>query len=709
MYKNFYGFRDMPFSLTVNSDPDFVYSSQNYAMELPILISSLDRNITLTLVLGEKGVGKTTFINYVCSHLQQDSNVNVKLINARIESTEDFFQQILASFDQDVVDSTDDYEMLLQLSFFLNTKFKQQDRQSTLLIIDDADSMAVDALKGIELLLGLNTENNQVLQLILVGQHKLEKLLNKPSLRGILQNTKARCLLDALSLEETQQYIDHRISLAGVQDRKLFDEQVCSVIYEDSKGIPAKINSICDEALSRSSKLQKSEIDPVLIREVAKDQSGVPEKRNVWVFSSTLILAVTGIALALIFLPNIFISPSKDPQTEPSSILENLPVNVESKVLIPDLAKTHQQREKPEKLVKKKVLIEKKQQNKISKNVTIETRLATAERQFAKSRLSTPKGDNAYETYVAILKVTPNEKRALEGVQRIVKQYLELAKKQFLKGNLSKSQGLISRGLKISPGHEELIILNTQINIKVKQVERQNKIKALYKQAEQQIDTLQFTRPLNNNAYKTYQNIAALDKSNSQAKYGILKILARLKSQVQEALNKEHYTKALEITKEITKLSLKGKSDPFHKESIFTALETRNIIDKHLKNLLGQAEKQQKTQKYTYPSGDNALESYNKVLQIDPLNKNAKKGLDWLIIQYHKLVKAAVSEGKTDLAIVIANEGLQAFPEDSELLSLRSKVIFQQETAVEKADDSINGKKLEDQDQDQELKNFGTF
>lgn len=705
MNNNFFGFQDMPFSLNVNSNTDFVYPSQNYAMALPILVSSLDRNNTFTLILGENGVGKTTFINYVCNQLQQQ-DYNVRLLTARLDSAQDLFQQVLTSFDQEI-DNTGDNELLLQLSFFLATRIKEPDRLPAILIIDDADSIALGALKGIELLLGLNIGNKPVLQIILVGQPSLKKLNNVSGLQGLLQNTTTECLLEPLSQKETQHYINHKINLVCAQDRKLFNEQTNSVIYEYSKGIPALIDWICDKALVRSSELQKHEVSSELIREIIYEHTGVSEKRNPWVFSSALTIVVVGFFFALFFVPNFFISLSKDPKTEQSNKLEEIPVKDKSTVQIADLVKTHHQEENQNDPEKKNVLIEENQQNKILKKEIIETLLATAERQFANSKFSTPKTDNATETYIAILKVAPEEQRAKEGMQRIVKHYLDQAKKRYSNGSLNKSQRLISRGLKVSPDNKELIKLKRQIGVELKKVERQNKINALFKQAKQQIDTLQLTKPLNDNAYKTYQDIAALDKNNIQAKDGILNLLARLESQVQKLLDKKNYTEALKATKEIIKLSSKGIRDPFHKEAIFAASETRKIIDEQLKNLLSLAEKQQKMQQLTQPSGDNALLSYKKALQLDPYNKDANKGLDKLEKQYHELVKIALSEGKTDHAIESANEGLKAFPDDRELLSLRSSAILQQEIDINKVEDFDNEKKSEEIEQ--EIKNFGTF
>ena len=684
MYKKFHGFQELPFSATEDSEPNSVYLSKNYTKLLALLISRVEKKAMLTIVLGKDGVGKTSFINYMCNFAPQIFAAN--LINTHLESTQEFLQQVLTSFDQKI-SNEDNYHMLLQLSFFLSTQFKEKDGQPTLLIIDNADSMSLDALKGIELLLGLNAEGSQILQIILVGRPELTSLLNTPSLHNLMQNISTQFLLDPLTERETPSYINHKIELAGVQNKKIFDEQAYSAIYEYSGGIPSIINWICDKSLLRSSELQKHEINSELILEIIKDHVGDPEKKNI-LSASTLLLftGFVGITLAF-FLANKFlltpeILPEKlqeEPQVKPSNLKSSTPQ--------PKPIKKIEKVKKQEVAIKKEVPI-KKIQKKIS---TIETQLTLAEQQIRDFKFSTPEKDNAYETYKAILEISPNEKQALKGLQNIANLYLQQAKKQHLQGKEDKTQLLISKGLKVSPTHKELIKLKKLTTAKEK---KQNKIQALFEKAKQQNNALQFTQPFQNSAYKTYQEILTLDNNNSQAKYGILRILSRLQSQTQKALAKKDYTTALERSEEILTLPSKEVSGSFHKKAIFTAVETKKTI---IKNLLTLAYNQLKTQQLTSRSGNKASRSYEKVLQISPDNEEAKKGLNNLRIQYQKLARTALSTKKIDLALKLTKEGLKVFPNNSLLLALQNNAVLQK-----------NALKNE-KDKEQKLKSFGTF
>ena len=678
MYKKFHGFQEMPFPLTGDSAPDTVYLSRNYMEILPLLINSVEKNVMLSIVLGEDGVGKTTFIKYMCNFFPQVFAAN--LISTQLESTQEFLQQVLTSFGHKI-SNKDNYDMLLQLSFLLSTKFREQDGQSTLLIIDNADSMSLDALKGIELLLGLNAEGSQILQLILVGQPKLSSMLNVPSLHNLMQNSSAQFSLEPLTKEETLAYINHKLELAGVQNKNLFDEQACSAIHEYSGGVPSIIHWLCDKSLLRSSELEKQEINSELILGIIKDHVGDSEKKNILSSSSLLFFtSFVGIILAFLLVYK-FLLPSEVLQEKSPKELK-----IESSNLEPSIPKPIEKIKIKEVPIKKII---------VDKASTIETQLAIAEQQFANLKFTTPIDDNAFETYRVILEKSPDEKRALKGLQNISDYYLKHAKNQHLQGREGKTQLLISKGLKVSPNHKELNKLKELIWANKQQVEnKQNEIKALFEKAKQQIKALQFANPVNDNAYNTYQKIITLDKDNSQAKYGVLRVLSRLTTQAQKAFAEKDYTTAFNRSEEILALPLKEVSGPFHKKAIFIAAETKKNI---IKNLLTLAYNQQKTQQLTNHSGDKAFRSYNKVLKFSPNNKDAKKGLNSLKIQYQKLARAALSTKNIDQALKLTKEGLSVFPNNSLLLALQSNAVLQKNTLK-------NNK-----DKQQKLKSFGTF
>ena len=818
MYKEFYSFRCMPFTETTDNNPNFVHLSKNYEMPLAILVSSFDKGVTLALVVGANGVGKSTFINYIRKHIEQ--NLSVGVITTGIHSCEELLQKALACFGPEAK-ITGIGEMVRQLREFLSIQFKKQNQQPSLLIIDDADSMTLDAIKSLELLLDLNSDNNRILQVVLVGRYHLRELLNKPELQGLLNRVETQCSLEPLTVEETRSYIVHRLNIAGMPEQKLFNEEVCTAIHEYSEGIPGKINLICDEALLRSSRQQKHEVSAALIREVtsgdvqeqrtpeqmiALQRPAVPttseNRRRHLLFNAALVGGgiLAGFFLISVFAPDRFpFSPEKpvdlpqnpaqisEEKTYPDSLAgketaenENIPSSEKktAKYLFgiadghlqalrlttpkgknaldiyrsilkddPDNKMAHQGIKRvakkyrelaeyelqkgafdkassylelaevihPESEEIKKALLQarklrnqaetgavKKQQtphtlNKTvtsSKGIQVEKLLAVAEQQFAASKLMFPSNDNAYETYITVLSIAPKEERVLAGLLRITNHYLELAKKHRAEGRLNQSLRFISRGLKVSPDHEELAVIKSQVDDELKLQLQKNKIGTMVKLAEQQVSRLKLINPQGDNAYQTYQTIIAIDKENQEAKQGLQKIQQRLKSQVQDALDKQNFVTVQKLSKQIIAIPSYGVGNRYHKEVLFAAFETKEIIEDQLEHLLSLAEQQRKTQHLTRPPGDNAFESYHKVLEIDSTNETAIKGLSSLVEQYQTMVEDALSDDRADQAMKITNEGLEAFPDNKDLRAIQDSVVVQRDADLKQTKEKPAEKKV---------------
>ncbi len=847
IYKEFYGFRDMPGSPVVNHNPNFILLSKNHESSLAKLASSFNKDEALTLILGVEGVGKSSFIDYACKHVLQ--KFSVARVNGRIKSAHELLRQTLSSFGHEVK-YLDTNEMLEQLRDILIVNFEQQSGQPSLVIIDDANDMYLDALQGVALLLGLN-ENTQLLRLILVGQPELEDLFNVVELHGL--STKARVLieLEALTAEETQRYINHRLNLIGAEDKNLLDEPVCLAIYNQSAGVLKKINEICDELLLRSSAQHQHDINTALIDESANDavherslQQGEmqyklsvrvkPDNKIINRFSKSALftgLVLSGIILGLVFVWGSFFSALKEPQIEISgdgeihaiqhqsinqitvpgqgrlqtdhpenlvknkhlsdhnlgnkravqvdserqftlaerhiqalrlttpdgqnaldiyrSILSKDPQNVRASQGVNRIAKRYIELAEdesrqgainkashyleqaaaiiPESMTiqnllaqagklreqQKTVQVEKLQSQHASKPTNVLTEdekvnnlLALAEQQFADLKLVSPENDNAYATYKSVLLIIPNEKRALEGLKRIASHYLDQVKKQHSSGNLNSSKLMVSQGLKAFPDHKGLALLNQQMMAEYKLEAQNNKINTLLMQAEQQIAALKLVQPPNDNAYQTFQDVAAIDNTNLQVTQGLQRIQSQLKVQIQKKLDREDYKAALEVADQILSIPVDSIDESFHEETIDTAVETKELVNNHLEDLLYQAKKQRKAQRFSQPVGDNALESYLEVLEISPVNADAKTGLNKLTIEYQLSVRAALSEGSIDQALALANEGLKVFPDNKDLLVLHDDVLLHRDLANMKVDASL---KKESEDHDRGLRSFGTF
>jgi len=751
----FYGFRGMPFSMAYDGDQNNIYLSQNYETSLAIIVSSLDRYMSLTLVLGVDGVGKTTLINYIFKHIQQDYIVG--MLDGHIKSTQELFQKTLASFGH-IPKKNGAVKMLQQLQIFLNAEFEHRGGQPSLLIIDDADNMSLDALEGIEQLLSLNNESRRILQLILVGKPELEQLLNAPKLYALSKTARARCSVEPLTAEETQHYINYRLNLVGAVDKKLFDKQVCSVVFDFSKGIPRKINSICDDALLRSCSAQTHKITTAFISEAANDseQAGLADqmarqfrldspassdtKGSGKLFKSLLatgLIFTSSVLVLVFFLRERLFSPSEDQNIEISHNVNRHLGRNNNNNKMPNSLPPSQKKERLENLEKKDALPDENLQNVITTKTATRNLLATAERHLLAFRLSTPDGENALDIYRGILEREPNNKIALKGIKQIAKKYTELADRESRRGAISNANKYLEQAATLFPESDAIQkaldqTKKIQVQAKMPKVASQqasddgqktgslavNKTVAkLLMSAEQQFSESKFLLPKTDNAYNTYTEILSISPNNKRAYAGLQRIANHYLAQAKKQRTKGKLEKSqlliaqgLKVLPQHKKLAALKKQviaeSKYNQEAVFAAVEIKKTVDTQIENLLIQAENQRQAQQLTQPIGNNALESYNKALQIDPNNVKAKKGLVSIAKQYQALVRAALSNGDTDQALAAVNEGLAAFPKSPELLISRDNVMLQQQKILKKTE--VPAKK-KSKDNDRGLRYFGTF
>jgi len=264
MYENYYGFQEKPFSML--PDPHFLYPSKKHQLALAQLEYGLWNQASFSVVTGEIGTGKTTLIRYLLQQLEDD--VVVGLISNTHKSFGDLMHWILNAFKLPYAEA-EKVGLYRVFADFLIDQYANN--KHTVLIIDEAQNMDHDTLEELRLLSNINSEKDQVLQIILAGQAGLRDFLRDPSLEQFAQRIAVDYHLDPLDEQETINYIRHRLSVAG-GDPDLFDEDACSVIYQYSGGTPRLINILCDTALVYGFAGQRKKIGKKLVEEVGRDK-----------------------------------------------------------------------------------------------------------------------------------------------------------------------------------------------------------------------------------------------------------------------------------------------------------------------------------------------------------------------------------------------------------------------------------------------------
>ncbi len=264
MYEKFYGLQGKPFSLL--PDPEFLYPSKKHRMALTLLEYGLMNQASFSVITGDIGTGKTTLIRQLLNQMERDMVVG--LISNTHPSFGELLQWILMAFNLEC-DSKDKVEMYKTFMDFLIKQYAAGRR--TVLIVDEAQNMGPQALEELRMLSNVNSEKDQVLQVILAGQPGLRDNLRDPRLEQFAQRISVDYNLEPLNPIETREYIRHRLSIAG-GSTEIFDDKACEAIFRYSGGIPRLINLLCDTALVYGYAEQVLHIGEPLVEDVARDK-----------------------------------------------------------------------------------------------------------------------------------------------------------------------------------------------------------------------------------------------------------------------------------------------------------------------------------------------------------------------------------------------------------------------------------------------------
>ncbi len=241
MYTSHFGLTKKPFSLT--PDPDYLYLSPCHKKALTILEYGLMSQAGFTVITGEIGSGKTTLVHHLLNNLENEFSVG--LLSNTHTDLGDLLTWVLAAFGINVEAENKAQRNQLLVDFLHQLQASQR---RAVLIIDEAQNMSLETLEELRLLSNVNDGREVILQIVLVGQSELAEKLKKPELIQFAQRVSIAFHLTPLSYEQTEEYIYHRLAIAGGK-AELFSKTACAAIYYFTNGVPRLINNICDLAL----------------------------------------------------------------------------------------------------------------------------------------------------------------------------------------------------------------------------------------------------------------------------------------------------------------------------------------------------------------------------------------------------------------------------------------------------------------------------
>lgn len=267
MYKAFYNLQRNPFEIT--PDPSFLFPTWRHKEALAALYYGVRRHKGFVVLTGEVGTGKTLLVRWLLQLLKGTNVAYAYVFNSRLTSLE-FLQFVAGDFGL-VTSAKTKSDLLLEFGRFLIARHQQ--KLTTVLVVDEAHHLSAEVLEEIRLLTNLETAQDKLLQILLIGQPELDEKLDLPELRQLKQRIALRARLESLSRDETNGYIERRLQMAGANSEAgtIFPIETIAEIYRHSRGIPRLINTICENALITAYARQLRSVPVDVVNEVARD------------------------------------------------------------------------------------------------------------------------------------------------------------------------------------------------------------------------------------------------------------------------------------------------------------------------------------------------------------------------------------------------------------------------------------------------------
>ncbi len=264
LYTSFYGLRERPFTLL--PDPDFMFWSKAHKRAFSVLEYGIMSRSPLTVITGEIGAGKTTLVQALLKSISSDTIVG--LISNAQGGRGDLLRWVLNALDV-AHDPKGDYVALHQVlqDFAIN---QYAGGRNVVLIIDEAQNLTIELLEELRMLTNINSNKDELLQLILVGQPELRTMIEDPALRQFAQRVAAAYHIPSMDMNTTAAYIQHRMRHAGGTGAE-FSSEAIEAIYRVSEGVPRMVNKLCDLALVYGAGAGEKTVTASIIQELMSD------------------------------------------------------------------------------------------------------------------------------------------------------------------------------------------------------------------------------------------------------------------------------------------------------------------------------------------------------------------------------------------------------------------------------------------------------
>jgi general secretion pathway protein A len=267
VYEDYYRFRRQPFSPT--PDPEFLYKSETHQKALEELLRGVRRREGMLLLTGDVGTGKTTTTRALLGLLDRD--VFSALVINPFVTADELLRVLLSDFgvvsDSEQLQGVSRQRLVDTLNRFLLSLSSVG--ASALAVVDEAQNLDPAVLEQLRILTALETDQQKLLQILLVGQPELRTLLETPEMRPLNQRIARRATLRPLNRDEVESYVGFRVNMARGGEDTMFSTGALDEVYACTSGIPREINQLCDRSLESGFEAQLPTVDQATVAKAA--------------------------------------------------------------------------------------------------------------------------------------------------------------------------------------------------------------------------------------------------------------------------------------------------------------------------------------------------------------------------------------------------------------------------------------------------------
>lgn len=265
MYEEYFRLSDAPFRL--NPDPRFFFGSRSHNKAMAYLHYGLKQAEGFIVITGPVGAGKSMVIGHLLDQLNKSHVVAANLLTSNIEPKE-LLGQILSAFRIE----PEGEGRTGQIEAFEDYLFDQLNRgRRVLLIIDEAQNLPFKTLEELRMLSNIDYEGTPLFQVFLVGQPEFRTVIESPEMEQLRQRVIASYHLENLSHDETRDYILHRLAVAGWRDDPAFTDSAFAAIFEETGGLPRRINTLCNRLMLHCSLEKTHEVTAAVVEVVCSE------------------------------------------------------------------------------------------------------------------------------------------------------------------------------------------------------------------------------------------------------------------------------------------------------------------------------------------------------------------------------------------------------------------------------------------------------